>query len=165
VVLAGVLLGQAALRDGRYAVQTQSYGAEARGGSARSEVIVADEPILYPEVVSPHLMAVLSQPALDRYLPDLQAGGTLITDAELVQQIPSLPGVRLLQGLFTTVASQELGRPIVANMVMLGFLAGATGLVSPDSLREAVRQGVPPGTEALNLQAAERGLVMARSLG
>lgn len=158
VVLAGVLLGRAALEEGRYAVQTQSYGAEARGGAARSEVVIASEPVLYPEVVAPHVLAVLSQPALDRYLPDLRDEGTLILDEELVSRVPERPAGRILRGRFTAVAAGELGRPIAANMVMLGFLVGATGLVAPDSLRQAVAKGVPPGTEQLNLKAVERGI-------
>jgi 2-oxoglutarate ferredoxin oxidoreductase subunit gamma len=161
VVLAGVLLGRAALEEGRYAVQTQSYGAEARGGAARSEVIITDEPALYPEVVAPHIMAVMSQAALDRYLGDLRPDGLLVADAELVSRLPERPGGKVLGGRFTEVAGKELGRPIVANMVMLGFLAQVSGLVGLDSLREAVRKGVPPGTEALNLKALERGIELA----
>ena len=161
VVLAGVLLGQAALNDGRYAVQNQSYGAEARGGAARSEVIVSEQPVVYPEVISPQVMAVLSQAALDKYLPDLQPGGTLIVDADLVSDVPE--GVRAVvyRGRFAEVAGGELKRPIVANMVMLGFLAEVTGLVTGEGLREAVRSGVPPGTEELNLKALERGMELA----
>ncbi len=161
VVLAGVLLGRAALEDGRYAVQTQSYGAEARGGAARSEVIITDQPALYPEVVAPHLMVVLSQAALDRYLEDLRPEGVLIADAELVTRIPERPEGLLLQERFTEVAGKELGRPIVANMVMLGFMVQATGLVGLHSLRAAVKKGVPPGTEQLNLKAVERGIELA----
>ncbi|MCC7262103.1 MAG: 2-oxoacid:acceptor oxidoreductase family protein [Candidatus Latescibacteria bacterium] len=161
VVLAGVLLGRAALEDGRYAVQTQSYGAEARGGAARSEVIITDQPALYPEVVAPHVMVVLSQAALDRYLGDLRPEGLLIADAELVTRLPDRPGGLVLHERFTEVAGKELGRSIVANMVMLGFLVQATGLVGLDSLRAAVKKGVPPGTEPLNLKAVERGIELA----
>ena len=160
VVLAGVLLGQSVLNDGLYAVQTQSYGAEARGGAARSEVIISDEPVAYPEVVAPQVMAVLSQAALDRYLPDLEPGGTLIVDSDLVSEVPE--NHQAHRGRFSEVAGKELKRPIVANMVMLGFLAAATGLVSEDSLRKAVGEGVPAGTEALNLKALERGMEMGR---
>lgn len=161
VVLAGVLLGRAALEDGRYAVQTQSYGAEARGGAARSEVIITDQPALYPEVVAPHVMVVLSQAALDRYLGDLRPDGLLIADAELVTRLPEGPDGRVLQARFTEVAGKELGRGIVANMVMLGFMVQATGVVGLDSLRAAVKKGVPPGTEQLNLKAVERGIELA----
>jgi len=161
VVLAGVLLGQAAIEDGLHAVQNQSYGAEARGGAARSEVVISPDPIIYPEVIAPHIMAALSQAALDRYLPDLRPDGALILDAELVSQVPDVPGITLRRGPFTTVTGQELGRPIVANMVMLGFLVATTHVVTRNSLRQAVRQGVPPGTEELNLQALERGMELA----
>ena len=163
VVLAGVLLGQAALNDGRYAVQNQSYGAEARGGAARSELIIADEPIIYPEVTAPRIMAVLSQAALARYLSDLAEDGTLIADAELVSQIPPRPRSRILQSPLA-IAGNELKRPIVANMVMLGFLVQATGLVSQISLHQAVIQGVPTGTEELNLRALERGVELAAAV-
>jgi len=164
VVLAGVLLGQAALNDGGYAVQTQSYGAEARGGAARSEVIVSDAPVVYPEVISPGILVSLSQAALDRYIPDLRPGGTLITDADLVSDIPGNLDARHTSGPFAETAGKALGKPIVANMVMLGFLMACTGVVSAESLGSAVSGGVPEGTEELNLRAVEQGARMARQM-
>ncbi|MFH1845169.1 MAG: 2-oxoacid:acceptor oxidoreductase family protein [bacterium] len=161
VVLAGVLLGRAALADGLHAVQNQSYGAEARGGAARSEVIISAAPIVYPEVTAPRIMTAMSQAAVDRYLADLRPDGTLIVDTELVTRLPQDAPYRILRGPFTQVAGEELGRAIVANMVMLGFLAAATGVVGRDNLRQTVRQGVPPGTEGLNLKALERGMELA----
>ena len=156
VVLAGVSLGKAAMLDGYQAVQTQSYGAEARGGAARSEIVIAGEPIIYPEVTAPNLMVALSQVALERYFPDLLDEATLIIDTELVTKVPERAGPVLGQS-FTEVAGTDLGRPIVANMVMLGYLVGATGIVTAASLRQAVREGVPRGTEELNLKAMVRG--------
>lgn len=157
VVLAGVLLGRAALEDGRHSLQNQSYGAEARGGAARSEIVIADAPIVYPEVIAPDVMAALSQAALDRYVQDLRADGFLIVDTELVSRVPADAPYRILRGDFTRIAGDELGRSIVANMVMLGYLARATGVVSPEALRRAVSGGVPAGTEELNLRAIDRG--------
>ena len=162
IVLAGVLLGQAALNDGYYAVQNQSYGAEARGGAARSEVIISDEAVIYPEVVAPQVMVVMSQAALDRYVGDLVPDGTLIVDADLVQHFPPDLSAVVFRGHFAEVADKELGKPIVANMVMLGFLVETTGIVCYDSLEKAVRSGVPKGTEALNLKALSYGRDMAR---
>ena len=161
VVLAGVLLGRAALEDGLYAVQNQSYGAEARGGAARSEVIISCAPIIYPEVTAPRIMTAMSQAALDRYLPDLRSGADLIVDSELVTSLPDEDQYAIRRGPFTEVAGNELGRAIVANMVMLGFLIAATDVVGRDSLRRAVSGGVPPGTEELNLKALERGMELA----
>lgn len=162
VVLAGVLLGQAVLNDGRYALQNQSYGAEARGGAARSEIIISDEPVIYPDVVAPNIMAVMSQAALDRYLEDLKPDGALFVDADLVQHIPEHLKASVRRGRFAETADKDLGKPIVANMIMLGFLVEATGLVSREALTAAVRSGVPKGTEDLNLKALKRGQEMAR---
>ena len=161
VVLAGVLLGQAALNSGRYAVQTQSYGAEARGGAARSEVILSDAPVLYPEVITPDVMAVLSQAALDKYLPDLKPDGLLILDADLVSDIPNKLTCSVRKGRFAQVAGENLGRQIVANIVMLGYVQKSAGLVEEGALREAVKAGVPKGTEELNLKALEAGMRLA----
>ena len=162
VVLAGICLGKAAMLDGYQAVQTQSYGAEARGGAARSEIVIAGEPIIYPDVTAPNLMVALSQVALERYLPDVRDDATLIIDTELVSQVPNREAP-VLRESFTEVAGRELGRPIVANMVMLGYLIEVTGVVSPASLRQAVKEGVPRGTEELNLKAMERGCELAAS--
>ena len=161
VVLAGVCLGHAAMLDGYFAVQTQSYGAEARGGAARSEVIVSAAPILYPEVTAPNFMAALSQPAVDKYLSDLCPDGTLVVDDELVSSLDTDGRTRVLKASFTEVAGAELGRPIVANMVMLGFLTGVARLVSGPSLDRAVTEQVPQGTAELNLKAVNRGRELA----
>jgi 2-oxoglutarate ferredoxin oxidoreductase subunit gamma len=161
VVLAGVLLGRSALEDGMCAVQNQSYGAEARGGAARSEVIVADGPVVYPEVIAPDIMTAMSQAALDRYVSDLSPRGTLIVDGGLVSRLPADAPYRILQADFTQIATAELGRAIVANMVMLGYLVAVTGVVSAQALHRGVPGGVPVGTEDLNIRALERGAQLA----
>ena len=158
VVLAGMLLGRAAvLYDGKQAIQTQSYGAEARGGAARSEVILWDRPIVYPKVLAPDIMVALSQIALDKYVGDLKPGAVLILDADLVEK-PSEGDFRVHTARFSNIATEELGRVIVGNMVMLGFMVGVTKVVSEDALRTSVRTGVPKGTEDLNLRALEIGI-------
>ena len=106
-------------------------------------------------------MAILSQAALDRYLSDLEAGGALVVDSDLVSEIPEDLCAEVHRGRFSEVAGKELGRPIVANMVMLGFLAEVTGLVSREGLEAAVASGVPKGTEELNLKALKRGMELA----
>ncbi len=164
VVLAGICLGHAAMLDGYFAVQTQSYGAEARGGAARSEVIVSAVPILYPEVTAPNYMAALSQPAVDKYLTDLRPRGTLVVDDELVSSLDTDCRTRVLKASFTEVAGGELGRPIVANMVMLGYLTEVAGAVSAASLDRAVAEQVPKGTAELNLKAVNRGRELAAAV-
>jgi len=164
VVLAGMLLGRAAvLYDGKQAIQTQSYGAEARGGAARSEVILSDRPIVYPKVLQPDIMTALSQVALDKYMGDLKPGAILILDADLVERLPQGTDFRVYEAPFSKIAAEEIGRAIVGNMVMLGFMVGLTQAISEDALRTSVRTGVPKGTEELNLRALEIGMSRANA--
>ncbi|MDP3908793.1 MAG: 2-oxoacid:acceptor oxidoreductase family protein, partial [Gemmatimonadales bacterium] len=134
IILAGYLFGKgAALYDGQEAIFTQVYGPEARGGACTADVVLSREPIGFPEVTHPHVLAVMSQEAADLFVGGLDPGGTLLLDEDLVKL--AWPG-RTFAVPATRVAT-DLGRRIVANMVMLGFLSAITGLVAPDSLKEA----------------------------
>jgi len=160
VVLAGVLVGTAAaVSDGRRAVQTQSYGAAARGGGARSEVIISDDPIVYPRVTHPDVMIAMSEEAMSKYGPDMVQGALLIIDGDLVKSVKR-DDVRLVAVPASNTATQELGRTIVANLVMLGVLVAKTGLVSVAGMEAAIRENVPPKTVELNLKAFRKGLEM-----
>ncbi|MFO8059065.1 MAG: 2-oxoacid:ferredoxin oxidoreductase subunit gamma [Bacillota bacterium] len=163
IVLSGVVIGAAAAVFGdRFASQTQSYGPEARGGACKSEVVISDEPVDYPMAMDLQVLVTMSQEALDKYVGDLRDGGTLIVDEDLVRRLPDENGSFTLHKIpATTVAEKELGRRIVANMVMLGALVGITGIVSREELEEAVKVSVPAGTEELNLSAVKRGYELA----
>jgi 2-oxoglutarate ferredoxin oxidoreductase subunit gamma len=164
VVLAGVLLGTAAaVTDGRRAVQTQSYGAAARGGGARSEVVIADEPIIYPRVTRPDIMVAMSEEAMRKYGPDMRPGGFLFIDSDLVKHV-GRDDVRVVGAPVSNLATQELGRTIVANLVMLGLLVARTGLVSVAGMEAAIRENVPPKTIDLNLRAFRRGLELSETV-
>jgi len=162
VVLAGVLLGSAsAIYDKKSVIQTQSYGAEARGGAARSEVIISDLPIIYPVVLEPDIFVAMSQIALDKYAHDLKQKGTLIVDEELVTTLPERGDIKVYKGNFSDTASKKLGRSIVANAIMLGFLTSLTNIASAEAMVEAIQTSVPKGTEELNLSAFKLGQEMA----
>jgi len=163
VVLAGVLLGTAAaVTDGRRAVQTQSYGAAARGGGARSEVVLSDEPIVYPRVTHPDVLVAMSEEAMQKYGGDMRPGGLLCIDSDLVKEV-GRTDVRRVGVPVSNLATQELGRTIVANIVMLGVLVAKTGLVSVAGMEQAIRAHVPPKTIELNLKAFRRGLELGQS--
>lgn len=155
VILAGILLADAAVRDGKRAVQTQSYGPEARGGASRAEVIISDTEIYYPKVLEPDILLCMSQEACDRYSGQLRKNGLLILDSTHVHRAPLIRAVRVPM---TTIAREVTGREVTANIVALGVLVGLTGVVSREALEAAIRSRVPPGTEALNLRALEAGL-------
>ncbi len=162
VVLSGVLLGNAAvLHDGKHAVQTQTYGAAARGGAARSDVIIDDSPIVYPQVTAPDIMIAFTLEALNKYSGDLRPDAMLILDRDLVRP-PEGTGFDIRLVPATAEASDRFGRSIVANMIMLGALVGITGIVSGEALKRAIEAGVPKGTERLNLDAFDHGVVLAK---
>jgi len=161
IVLSSVILGTAAVtRAGLNAVQTQSYGSEARGGECQAEVILSEGPIYSPLADQVDILVAMSQPALDQYLGRLRSGGTLIIDPELVRN-PGRPDVQFALIPATAIAS-KIGQRIAANMVMLGFLQQATGLMSEEELYDTIRDNVPPGFLDVNLQAAKRGMALAK---
>ena len=153
-ILAGILLAEAAIRDGKNVAQTQSYGPEARGGASRSEVVISNEEIHYPKVIQAHITLCMSQEACDRYGGQTCKGGLLILDADHVTRAPTTRAVRVPM---TTLAREVAGREIVANVVGLGVLVGLTGIVSREAMEAAIRERVPRGTEGMNLKALAAG--------
>lgn len=165
IVLAGIVIARAAgLHDKKHVTQTQSYGPEARGGACASEIVISDERVDYPLVEEADVLACMSQEALSRYVSTLKKEGTLLIDPDLVHEIPQVPRIRVYKIPATRIATNELGRKIVANMVMLGSLVGITRLSTTKAVREAVRESVPKGTEELNLKALQKGIDLAREL-
>jgi 2-oxoglutarate ferredoxin oxidoreductase subunit gamma len=157
VILAAAVIGKAAaIFQGGYATMTQSFGPEARGGSSSAQVILSNEPILYPYVAQPDILIVMSQEAATRFAPQLKPGGILITEQELVRVDRYPAGVRVY-GVPATRLAEELGRKVVLNIVMTGFFGAVTGLLDPQALRQAVADSVPPALQKLNLQAFDKG--------
>jgi 2-oxoglutarate ferredoxin oxidoreductase subunit gamma len=157
IILAAYILGKAAaLHDHRYATMTQNYGPESRGGACSGQVIISDAPVSYPHLTRPNVFVAMSQEAVSKYAGDLVEGGLLLIDQDLVRLEPAAH-LRVYSIPATRIAEKELGRKMVANIVMLGFLAALDHSVSADALRQAVRDSVPKGTEDFNLQAFERG--------
>ena len=157
VILAAAVIGKAkAIFQGGYGTMTQSFGPEARGGSSSAQVILSDEPILYPYVTQPDVLVVMSQEAYTRFAPQLKPGGILITEQELVRVDHFPAGVRAY-GVPATRLAEELGRKVVLNIVMVGFFGAVTKLLDPEALRKAVADSVPAAMQKLNLQAFDKG--------
>ncbi|HXE75763.1 MAG TPA: 2-oxoacid:acceptor oxidoreductase family protein [Candidatus Xenobia bacterium] len=157
VILAGMTVGRGlALYEDYHVSLTQSFGPEARGSACSVQLIVSTEPVHYPYVSRPHILAALSQEAYRRFAPKLHEGGILLLEEELVQAEDVRPDVRVYRVPATRLA-EELGRKMVLNMVLVGFFTAITGLLRPDSACRAVAELVPPGTEALNRAAFDKG--------
>lgn len=160
-ILAGIILAEAAIREGKNVVQTQSYGPEARGGASRSEIVISEGEIDHPKVLEPNITLCMSQEACDRYSNQTRQGGLIILDADHVSRSPTTRAVRVP---LTSLAREVTGRAIAANVVGLGLLAGLTGIVSRESLEEAVQARAPRGTAELNLRALAAGYEEAQQI-
>jgi 2-oxoglutarate ferredoxin oxidoreductase subunit gamma len=161
VVLAGKILGRAAVHDGKRVVQTQSYGAEARGSAAKSEVIIADERIGFPMVRKCDVLVAMSQNALDKYIKDLKEDGTLLVDESMVREVPKTKA-RIFTVPATIMAENKLKSKICANMIMLGALIKATGIISQQAVEKAITQSVPNEVQKVNIQGFRIGLKLVK---
>jgi len=156
----GIILAEAiGIYDGKYVAQTQSYGPEARGGSSKSEVIISDEEIDYPKVLKVDLLLAMNQKSCDDFFPDLKPDGILIVDSTFVTQIPTPKTYRIP---FTRIAREKFNREVVANIIALGALTQLTPIVSRRSVESAVLSRVPRGTEKLNRDALNAGVIAAK---
>lgn len=165
IILAGYILGRAAtVHAGRNAVMSQSYGPESRGGACMAEIVISSEEIAYPRVAAPDLLVVMSQEAYGKYAVERPAKALLIVDDNLVViDEEAERGKTVLKAPATRIA-EDLGRRIISNIVMLGFICGVTNVVSIEAMREAVAASVPRGTEELNVKALDAGHEHARTL-
>ncbi|MCJ7514855.1 MAG: 2-oxoacid:acceptor oxidoreductase family protein [Dehalococcoidia bacterium] len=157
IVLAGQILGQAAslYEKGKSATLTQSYGPEARGGSCSAEVVISNESVGYPYVISPQVLVIMSQEAYNKYTPGLSPETLVIIDPDLVK--PGTSRNANILSIPATSLAREMGRVVVANIVMLGFLAAVSDVVSAKALKESILATVPKGTGEFNIQAFTTG--------
>jgi 2-oxoglutarate ferredoxin oxidoreductase subunit gamma len=161
LLLAGIILAEAAILEGKNAVQTQSYGPEARGGASKAEVVISDSDVDYPKVTSADYTLALTEESYKQYGKNLKSG-TLIID-QSISLIESNQGLNTLSVPIIKTASEELGKGIVANMVALGALIGASNIVNLESVETAVINRVPKGTEELNLAALRKGYELVKA--
>jgi 2-oxoglutarate ferredoxin oxidoreductase subunit gamma len=163
VITAAIILAEAAvLYEGLSAVQSQSYGPEARGGATRSDVIIADGEIYYPKVIQSNVLVCLTQQAYDKFHTIVRPGGLLITDSHFVTTGTRVDAVQREFPLYQTIMEQ-IGKPVVFNICMLGTVIGLTRLVKPESIQKALEQRIAPAFLHMNLQALSLGLQMVQS--
>ncbi len=160
IVLAGYITGNAAVTDGKNAIQNQSYGSESRGGHCKSDVIVQEGAIFELELDEIDVLVAMSQSAHDMYIDQLEPNGMVIIDSDLVE--PREEQINLHAVPFTDIAYQAFNRKIMGNMVMLGYLVATSEVVSEASMRSTIASNVPKGTEEMNTKAYEKGLELGR---
>ena len=156
LILAGIILAEAAILDGLNAIQSQSYGPEARGGASKAEVIISNEDIFYPKILDADVLLCLTRQAYCKYITDLKDGGLLIIDSDVEFDTDRYPYDVIRIPVMQT-AEEEVGKAMVANIVALGVIQEATNVVTKESLEKAVLKRVPPGTQSLNKLALAEG--------
>lgn len=157
IILAGNILGKAAsLYEHLQAVFTQSYGPEARGGACSADVIISGGAIYYPRVSLPQILVLMSEEAKNTYGGQMSDQAMVLIDEDLVK-LEAVPEGSHLFKIPATRLAEKLGRTIVANIVMLGFITSVTGVVGYEAMKQALFDSIPSGTEELNLKAFEKG--------
>ena len=161
IILSAVILGTAAVTKGNlYAVQTQSYGSEARGGQCQAELIIDKKAINSPVAEKKNLLVAMFQTAYEKYISTLEEDGVLVIDPDLVTNLTH-PVAHTLEVTATQIAV-DLGNRMAANMVMLGFLGEALGLTEQQDLLDVIKDNVNPRFVELNFKAVEMGAAYAK---
>jgi 2-oxoglutarate ferredoxin oxidoreductase subunit gamma len=155
VVLAGQILGKAAAYNGMNVAQTQSYGAEARGSAAKSEIIISDTKIGYPQVRRCDILIAMSQEALDKNIKDVKPESMIIIDTANIKKQPETKA-RIIKVPATETAEKEFGVKICANMIMLGVLNKVASLVDDSMVEKAIDETLTRDAH-LNVRAYRKG--------
>jgi 2-oxoglutarate ferredoxin oxidoreductase subunit gamma len=157
VILSAIVLGKAAsIYQGEFATMTQNFGPEARGGACSAQLMLSDQPVLYPYVTQPDVLVVMSQEAYTKFAPELKDRGTLLIERDLVR-VSEMPAQTRIYSIPATRIAEELGKRMVLNIVMVGFFAAVTQLLGADAVRKAIADSVPASFRELNLKAFDKG--------
>ncbi len=157
IILMGEILGEAAVMDKKYVGQTSSYGSEARGSACRADVVISDSWIDYPKVTEATVLACMSQGTYRDNLKKVNPSeGKVFFESQMVTPDPN-SALRHIPVPALEKALQEMGNQMAANIVFLGAVVKAVGLVSEESLFKALGNRVPPAHLELNRKALSLG--------
>ena len=163
VITAAIVLAEAAvLYDKLNAVQSQFYGPEARGGATRSDIIISDSVIHYPKVIQPNVLVCLTQDAYNKFYPVMRPGGLLITDTRYVKAEKKVDAQQKELAMYATIM-EEIGKPIVFNICMLGAVIHLTNVVKPKSVLKILEKRIPADFLEMNRKALNIGIKLAET--
>ena len=158
VITASIILAEAAvMHEQLNAVQSQSYGAAARGGATRSDVVISDSTVLYPKVIQPNVLVCLTQEAYNSFYPIIRPGGLLITDTRSVTTERKVDARQKEIPIYESVMD-KIGKPIVFNICMLGTVISLIELVRPESIMKVLETRLLADLLDMNRKALDLGL-------
>jgi len=156
------MLSQAAFNDGKWVSGTNSYGAAARGGTCRAEVVISERPIIFPYVIAADMLIAMSQSAYNRYIGQVKPEEALVIyDMQFAPR--KVEGLRYAGVPATRTAIEELKSEIAANVIILSAAVEMTGLVTKKALTSAIEEIVPQRLRELNLKAMDIGFRLGRA--
>ncbi len=160
VITAAIILAKAAaIYENKNAIQSQSYGAAARGGATRSDIIIDDSEIFFPKVIQPNILVSLTQESYGKFAPIIRPGGLLLVDTKYVTIEKKVDAKHITLPMYDTVM-KEIGKPIVFNICMLGALIGVSELIKPESILKVLETTIPEGFMDMNKKALDLGMKM-----
>lgn len=162
VILASIILADAAIEDGLNAIQTQSYGPEARGGASKSEVIISKSEIKYPKVSCCNILLCLTQKSYDKYVASLDKNGILVVDESV--NVNEDVSYKIYRVPIIETAKNKIGTHMVSNIVSVGTLYAlmGDGVINVDTMKRSISERVPPVTIDKNINAFEEGIKLIR---
>ena len=164
IITAAVIFAEAAvLYDNLNAVQSQAYGPEARGGATRSDVIISDSDINFPKVIQPNVLICLTQESYNKFYPIIRPGGLLITDTRFVKIHKKVDAQQRELPMYQSVMD-DIGKPIVFNICMLGAVTRLTEIVKPESIMNVLADRIPSSFLDMNQQALNLGMELAAAI-
>jgi 2-oxoglutarate ferredoxin oxidoreductase subunit gamma len=164
VITASIILAEAAaIQEGLNAVQSQAYGPEARGGATRADVIIDEKPIRFPKVNHPNILICLTQEAYNKFYDIIRPGGVLLIDPHFVKYPQRKVDARQFSLDMYTHVMEEIGKPIVFNICVLGALLGLYPVVNPDSVLEVLKAKIPAEFVDMNRRALDIGSRLAQN--
>ena len=160
VITAAIILAEAAvIHSGMNATQTQAYGAAARGGATRTDIILSEEEINYPGVIQPNILMTLTQAAYTGFSSIIRPGGLLLSDPRFVETTRKVDAKQLELPMYEEVMT-KVGKPIVYNICTLGALIGITQILEPESVLQVLEDRIPKDFIEMNQRAFDLGLVL-----
>ncbi|MCP3941980.1 MAG: 2-oxoacid:ferredoxin oxidoreductase subunit gamma [Desulfobacteraceae bacterium] len=163
VITAAIILAKAAaIFEGKNAIQSQSYGAAARGGATRSDILISDTEINFPKVTQPNILVSLTQESYNKFSPILRPGGLLLIDSKFVTIEKKVDAKHICLPMYEMVM-EKIGKPIVFNICMLGALIGISQLVKPESILKVLETTVPKDFMDMNTKALDLGIQMGKN--
>jgi 2-oxoglutarate ferredoxin oxidoreductase subunit gamma len=158
VMSMGLNLAEAAMMEAKNLTYLPSYGAEVRGGTANCTVVISDDEIASPVASAPEFVIAMNQPSAVRFQNQIQSGGLFFINSSLVESDLSRGDINVISVPANGIA-EKLGSPRSANMVMLGAFIRKSGLVSLDSLINALKStlGKKQKLVAINEKALKAG--------